>query len=86
MQPPSEMVHWGFATGFLFLGLVLLAEAIVGPEVWARRRWRLYLWPSIVFGFGVLMWPVMSALVLLALILGVRKDIRNAKRKGEHLV
>jgi len=60
MQPRSEMVHWLFATGFLFLGLVLLAEAIVGREVWARRRWRLYLWPSIVFAFGVLMWPVMT--------------------------
>ena len=60
MQPRSEMVHWLFASGFLFLGLVLLAEAIVGPEVWARRRWRLYLWPSIVFAFGVLMWPVMT--------------------------
>jgi hypothetical protein len=60
MQPRSEMVHWLFATGFLFLGLVLLAEAIVGHEVWARRRWRLYLWPSIVFAFGVLMWPVMT--------------------------
>ena len=36
--------------------------------------------------FYVLMWPVMSALVLLALILGVWKDIRKARRKGEHLV
>ncbi|MFT0850397.1 putative transporter small subunit [Achromobacter sp. F4_2707] len=34
----------------------------------------------------VLMWPVMSALVLLALVRGVWKDIRRAKRKGEHLV
>jgi hypothetical protein len=54
------MVHWLFATGFLFLGLVLLAEAIAGEEVWARRRWRVYLWPSIVFALGVLMWPVMT--------------------------
>ena len=60
MQPPSEMVHWGFATGFLFLGLTLLSEAIVGERVWARRRWRLYLWPSILFALGVLMWPVMT--------------------------
>ena len=60
MLPRSEMVHWLFATGFLFLGLVLLAEAVVGEEVWARRRWRLYLWPSIVFAFGILMWPVMT--------------------------
>lgn len=34
----------------------------------------------------VLMWPVMSALVLAALILGVWRDIRKAKRQGEHLV
>jgi hypothetical protein len=60
VQPPSEMVHWLFAAGFLFLGLVLLSEAIVGEEVWARRRWRVYLWPSIVFALGVLLWPVMT--------------------------
>ena len=54
------MVHWFFATGFLVLGLILLAEAIVGEEVWARRRWRPYLWPGIAFAFGVLMWPVMT--------------------------
>jgi len=24
------------------------------------RRWRVYLWPSIAFGLGVLMWPVMT--------------------------
>jgi hypothetical protein len=60
MQPPSEHVHWMFATGFLILGLCLLAEAIAGPEVWRRRAWRAYLWPSFVFGMGVLMWPVMT--------------------------
>ena len=60
MEPHSEMVHWFFATGFLLLGLILLSQAIVGEEVWARRRWRVYLWPSIVFAFGVLMWPVMT--------------------------
>jgi hypothetical protein len=59
MQPPSEHVHWMFATGFLILGLCLLAEAIVGHEVWARRRWRAYLWPGFAFAMGVLMWPVM---------------------------
>ena len=37
MQPPAEHVHWMFATGFLLLGLFLLAEAIVGEEVWRRR-------------------------------------------------
>ena len=60
MQPPSEMVHWLFATGFLLLGLVLIAEAIVGEEVWRRRAWRVYLWPGIAFALGVLMWPVMT--------------------------
>jgi hypothetical protein len=59
MQPPAEHVHWLFATGFLLLGLLLLAEAIVGREVWRRRKWRAYLWPSLFFGLGVLMWPVM---------------------------
>ena len=33
MEPPAEHVHWMFATGFLTLGLSLLAEAIVGQEV-----------------------------------------------------
>ena len=37
MLPPSEHVHWWFATGFLMLGLLLFAEAIVGREVFARR-------------------------------------------------
>jgi hypothetical protein len=48
-----------FGVGFLFLGLCLLAEAIVGREVWRRRGWRAYLWPSLAFLMGVLMWPVM---------------------------
>jgi hypothetical protein len=57
--PPSEHVHWWFATGVLILGLCLLSEAIVGEEVWGRRPWRRYLWPSVVFLLGLLMWPVM---------------------------
>jgi len=48
-----------FATGFLLLGLLLLTEAIVGVEVWRKRRWRAYLWPSLAFTMGILMWPVM---------------------------
>jgi hypothetical protein len=58
MQPRAEIVHWLFATGFLALGLCLLAEAIVGPEVWRRRRWRAYLWPTLAFVLGLLLWPV----------------------------
>jgi hypothetical protein len=60
VMPPAEMVHWWFAAGFLVLGLALLAEAIVGREAWARRPWRLYLWPGTCFLMGVLMWPVMT--------------------------
>jgi hypothetical protein len=60
MQPPAEHVHWLFASGFLTLGLLLLAEAIVGTEVWRRRSWRAYLFPGTLFLMGVLMWPVMT--------------------------
>lgn len=59
MTPPAEVVHWMFGTGFLFLGLCLLAEAIVGGKVWRARPWRAYLWPATAFLMGVLMWPVM---------------------------
>lgn len=58
MTPRAELVHWAFGAGFLLLGLILLAEVIVGPKVFAMRRWRLYLWPSLAFGLGVLLWPV----------------------------
>ena len=60
MAPPSEMVHWLFGMSFLVLGLILLAEAIVGEEIWRRRWWRVYLWPGIAFGLGIAMWPVMA--------------------------
>ena len=53
MQPAAEFVHWMFATGFLLLGLCLLAEAIVGTEVWRRRAWRAYLWPGGMFLLGL---------------------------------
>jgi len=58
MTPRAEIVHWLFATGFLLLGLLLLAEAIVGREIWRQRPWRMYLWPSLAFGLGVMLWPV----------------------------
>ena len=58
MTPRAELIHWAFAAGFLLLGLILLAEAIVGTEIFAMRRWRVYLWPSIAFAIGVLLWPV----------------------------
>ena len=49
MEPPAEVVHWMFGVGFVFLGLCLLAETIVGRDVWRRRSWRAYLWPSVAF-------------------------------------
>jgi hypothetical protein len=58
--PPSEHVHWWFATGFLMLGLLLLAEVVAGSELWGLRPWRRYLWPGLLFFLGVLMWPVMT--------------------------
>ena len=60
LMPKAEMVHWAFATGFLLLGLLLLAETITGREVWALRPWRRYLWPGLLFGLGVCLWPVMT--------------------------
>lgn len=57
--PPSEHVHWWFATGLLLVGLCLLARAVVGPDVWNRRPWRRYLWPGLTFALGLLMFPVM---------------------------
>jgi hypothetical protein len=60
LMPRAEMVHWWFATGFLMLGLLLVAEAVVGRELWGRRPWRRYLWPGLIFGLGVCMWPVMT--------------------------
>jgi hypothetical protein len=60
LMPRAEMVHWWFAGGFLFLALVLLAEAVVGAEAWSRRPWRRYVWPGTLFAMGVLMWPVMT--------------------------
>ena len=59
-MPHAEMVHWWFASGFLMLGLLGLAQAVVGEEVWALRPWRRYLWPRLPFLMGVLMWPVMT--------------------------
>ena len=60
LMPPAEMVHWWFATGFLVLGLLLVAESLVGRDVWAIRPWRRYLWPGLMFLLGVCMWPVMT--------------------------
>jgi hypothetical protein len=58
MLPRAEIAHWLFAAGFLFFGLVLLAEALVGPEVFRRRAWRACLWPSLALLAGTWLWLI----------------------------
>ena len=58
MAPPSERVHWLFATGFLILAACLLAQAIVGDDVWDRTAWRRYFFPGFGFLMGLAMWAV----------------------------
>jgi len=60
VEPKAEFVHWLFGVGLLVLGLIMVAEALVGPEVWRMRPWRVYLWPAIAFTMGIFMWPVMA--------------------------
>jgi len=42
----------------LLIGLLLVAEAIVGPEVFRRRAWRAYLFPAIVVASSVGLWII----------------------------
>lgn len=58
MVPRPEIAHWMAAAFALLLGLVLLSELIVGSEVFRRRRWRAYLWPSLALGSGVGLWVI----------------------------
>jgi hypothetical protein len=58
VAPRAEVAHWLFASLFLLLGLLLLAEAIVGSDVFRRRRWRVYAWPSAALFAGVMLWLV----------------------------
>jgi hypothetical protein len=41
---------------------------------------------STILTLYILVWPVLSAAVLAALVAGVWRDVRHAKRRGEHLV
>jgi hypothetical protein len=56
--PRPEIAHWLTATVMLFLGLVLLSEAIVGTTVFRRRAWRAYLFPVFAICGGVLLWLI----------------------------
>jgi hypothetical protein len=58
MLPRAETAHWLFAAGFLFFGLVLLAEALVGQAVFRRRAWRACLWPSLALLAGTWLWVI----------------------------
>jgi hypothetical protein len=58
MVPRAEIAHWLAASVVLFFGLVLFSEAIVGTEVFRRRRWRAYLTPSMALVGGVLLWII----------------------------
>jgi hypothetical protein len=58
MVPRAEIVHWLAGSVILLFGLILLSEVIVGSQVFNRRRWRSYLWPSLALGGGVLLWVV----------------------------
>jgi len=58
MVPRPEIAHWLAASVALFLGLILLAEVIVGTTVFRRRPWRAYLWPSLALGSGVGLWVI----------------------------
>ena len=59
LMPPSEHVHWWFATGFLVLAFCFAAWAAVGPVVWHRRPGGRYVFPGVLFAMGLLMFPVM---------------------------
>ncbi|MDH4178051.1 MAG: hypothetical protein OEW31_08205 [Thermoleophilia bacterium] len=56
--PRAEIAHWITAAAILFVGLLLLAEAIVGPEVFRRRAWRAYAWPVAAVVGGVFLWLI----------------------------
>lgn len=58
MVPRAETAHWIAAAIALLVGLVLVSELIVGPEVFRRRRWRAYLFPGVVVASSVLLWVI----------------------------
>ena len=58
MIPRPETAHWIAASVALFVGLVLIAELVVGREVFYRRTWRAYLFPSLVIASSVLLWVI----------------------------
>lgn len=58
MIPRPETAHWFAAAIALLIGLILVSELIVGTEVFRRRRWRAYLFPSVVVASSVGLWVI----------------------------
>ena len=58
MVPPPEGAHWGAGAIALLVGLLLIAEVLVGPDVFRRRPWRAYLFPGVVLVSSVLLWVI----------------------------
>ena len=58
MIPRAETAHWVAGALSLFFGLVLISELIVGREVFYRRKWRAYLFPSLVIASSVGLWVI----------------------------
>jgi hypothetical protein len=58
MVPPPEAAHWVAGAVALLVGLLLVSEVIVGPDVFRRRAWRAYLFPGVVLVSSVLLWVI----------------------------
>ena len=58
MVPRPEAAHWIAGAISLLVGLLLVSEVLVGPEVFRRRPWRAYLFPAVVIASSVLLWMI----------------------------
>lgn len=58
MVPRPESAHWLAGAIALLLGLLLIAEVIVGTEVFRRRAWRAYLFPTVLVTSSLGLWVV----------------------------
>ena len=52
--------HRLFGAGFLFVGVLLLVEALAGG-VWFREGWRRDIWPAVLMGLG---WGLLAVAVI----------------------
>jgi len=58
MVPRPESAHWLAGAVALLVGLLLIAEVLVGTEVFRRRAWRAYLFPAVVVASSVFLWVI----------------------------